>query len=992
MALARGSRARVTVTLSEALSEAPTLTAEGGEHWLLADAGSDAQLHRYGFTYVASGAEAEVTPTLTLVAVDGSGNRAALSFAGPRFDFTAPVAGEVTWSAGGKRAVRRGDVVTFAATTESGVSLVSARAVGLDGAPLAELLASVEAGGVAGSFVVVPWADAVQVELRLTDEAGNVTPAGFLRSAPIVIDDAAPTGGSLEVEARTATPFVLVRVRGNGASAIRFGGPLLEADQWLPLAVPGTIGVTLTGGVGQKTLTAELADEAGNVAALSQPVTTLYDPLGDDTPPRVLVATATSATTVRLAFSEAMSPGDVVALVRYRVEPPLALSAATYDAATQSVTLTTAEQVPGRSYLVVIDGARDLVGLPLDQASDAVVFTGFGAVAVVETLQPESGAILVDDGSEQVRLSWSPRSGTTAYALDVFADVALTQRAPGYAASVVVSSASAVLTLPVGRSYFWRVRSDTNVPGVHSAVASFGLVGSVLAVYCPAGATCVAGSGQGTVNSPFASLGAALAFAAGHPRPWTIAVAARGGGQAYDESVVLPGGLVLRGGYDPTFAEAARDPALNPTTLRSSLAVTVLVEGVTAAAPVTLEGLRILAADSGPSYAVFARGCSDGLTLRDLALQGSTLTSNSGESYALYMVDSGTSPATAPLVEGCVITGASSGKGDGAVRLERSSPTLRRCTLTAGAPSGPAAERTALVSIDGSPLVVESTLTAPPGGSAHVIRLRAGNASGATPVLSRSRVVGGGGASSAVFAVEVFGNARVVDTAMVVGPSVIVEGVTAFNAPGDTANHLTISSSMLLVDGNGSSGGQGWVYGVRLNGAAHLRLTNSIVALDGPHSGTLVALLDGGGDPDGNPGTPDLAPAVDSLQHNAILGFTYVFQNGGTCPSSCASTQAALNTASLVVDGAAPPAAAASGNVGDETVAGVGGLALLDLAARDLHFTLASPAAVTRGGKDVNQDTCGVTLDGDCGDAPLDLDGMPRPGADGFFAMGPYEP
>lgn len=95
----------------------------------------------------------------------------------------------------------------------------------------------------------------------------------------------------------------------------------------------------------------------------------------DTTPPEITGATATSSTSVNVAFNEALSATTAENVNNYEIDG-LTISNAELEANNSTVTLTTSEQTAGEEYLITINGVEDLAGNPI--ADDSVVnFTGY---------------------------------------------------------------------------------------------------------------------------------------------------------------------------------------------------------------------------------------------------------------------------------------------------------------------------------------------------------------------------------------------------------------------------------------------------------------------------------------------------------------------------------------------------------------------------------------------------------------------------------------
>ncbi len=1000
-----GAGMEVTVELSftEALAAAPVLYFEGEAGRFDFEVGEALDASTYVMRYHTVGVEPQGSVTLSLEAEDRAKNPAQLPVAGLSLDFEPPAADPLTWDAGGRTAVRTGDLVTFGTSIEPGAVVVSVELQGLAGNALAVPAYAEAAGVVSGSFTVPAPGQSMRLELRLRDAAGNVTPAGERLSTPIPFDMAPPSGGGIAFPAAVvSSQSITLEVWGSGASAVRLTGDVLEAGQWLTAAIPGSLPVTLTAGAGDKTVTAELRDGAWNVLAVEEAATTLFDPTDDHSSPRVVSANAVSSTEARLFFSEALVEAPAELGANYVISQGLEVATATWEPATKSVLLTTeTQQQPFRLYLVTVSGVGDPFGNPLAADGSAATFSGFGLASPPEPLAPAADEIVVDDGTHEVELSWTSRFGTGEYLVELYTDEAMTTAVPGYAGGLSTPDAFHQATLVPGLTYWWRVHTDLNDAGVFSPLQSFALVEGVLHVSCPSAQACEAGVGHGTTNLPFQTIGEALSFAASTGGAWTTQVAARGGAAFYDESLVIGPGVSIVGGYEASFTQVP-DGVLRPTRLYSDLVYTLLISGVTASSPTLVEGLSIRAADDGPSHAVLVEGCDDGLVLRGLELRGSVNHDNKDESFALTMRDSGDSPATSPLVEGCRIFGADSGNGNGAARITRSAPTIRDCEITGGRPF---ANRSALVLVDSGAIVEDCRIVTPPEGvwwtlyrDGSAVVISASNvATAPVPVVRRSRleanVIVGSTNGSINDNAGIFssGPMLVANNVIVVGDAMRAWGIDA-SVSGTTPADMVVAHNLLIVRPPSNVTNNTRAGGIQAQGYTAIRALNNLIVCEKPLSQT-SGFQDWSGDPDSNPATPDTIPVFASIQNNLVVGCSHLFMNhyGEPCYSWCYDSAAELNDESTVIDGASPMAGTADGNMGSETVATIAELELEDFAADDFHPTIDTPAAVTQGGKDPSGSDCGPALASPCGDVDEDKDGHSRPGVDGEYSLGPFE-
>ncbi len=974
-----GVELTVQVSVDERLAEPPTLTFDAaGESraFSLDDTDGDA----FTFTYLPIGVEAEGPLTASLHVVDEAGNAADLPIVGPTLDFTPPAATPIVWDAGGRQSARPGDEVGYSAVVETGAELVSVSLLRLDAYLFADLTASTTAaaGAISGS-VVVPNLAGVRLEVRLRDAAGNVTPEGALRSEPLLIDAEPPAGGTIAFTAAAVTSqSVQLLVTGAEAEAIRLTGGVLEAGEWITATLPGVVDVTLTTVPGVKTVTAELRDAAWNVAPVVDPASILFDPSDDHSAPQVVSAAAESGTVARLFFSEGLDVASAEDPAAYVVQPALDVTGATYEAATHSVALSTAEsQYPGRLYVVTVAGVEDVFGNLVDPDADAADFTGFGTVTPPELLSPGQGEILIDDGTHEVTLVWAERVGTTFYTVELFTNAGATVPVTGFAGGVPTGDTFKTVGLEPGRTYWWRVSTDLTESGVVGETGSFALLDGAVHVHCGEAESCGAGLGHGTKNLPLRSIDEALAFAT--PLGWAVKVAERGGSAAYDESLVVGGGVTLLGGYVAPDFDDPVDPSLDPTIIASDLLYTVLIADVTAAAPTLVEGFAVHAGSYGPTHAVHVERCDDGLVLSELDLYGAMNVENVAESYALSMRDSGASPATAPLVASTVVHGSSGGGGGGAVLLIESSPTLSDCEIHGGARDGGGFTSRGVVSIDGAPRIVDTLITNDPvvsqnaSSGARGVELSVSDPT-VTPAtrIERTRVLmRGAGGCPFVSGITSNGNLEVVNSVVNIG---VGQGVGfAAGAPATHTTDVLLSSSLVVTSPFCNDGASA----VAIGAGAKARIVNTLMVCDWEwwaQQTDSAALEDDGGD-------------ITSLQNSVLTGCNAVFKRGATTYS----TDVELNTAALIVDTGTPLAGAALGNYGPETVADRAAIAFENFGARDFRLKDTSPAEVRDGGKDAAAETCGSALDEPCGEVTLDLAEQPRPGGDGQTSIGPYE-
>src|SRR5262249_15133076 len=147
---------------------------------------------------------------------------------------------------------------------------------------------------------------------------------------------------------------------------------------------------------------------------------------------------------------------------------------------------------------------------------------------------------------------------------------------------------STMATLQPGLTYWWRVTADVTDPAATPTPGQFRLFGSEVYVACAASEDCSAKI-DGTRNQPAGSVAGALRLAQ-ELGLTTVWLATRDGGAAYSETVVVPVGVSLLGGYTLDFTN--RDVSANRTLIAGQSTYGFTVADVHPSDPaVLLEGL-----------------------------------------------------------------------------------------------------------------------------------------------------------------------------------------------------------------------------------------------------------------------------------------------------------------------------------------------------------------------------------------------------------------
>lgn len=291
-------------------------------------------------------------------------------------------------------------------------------------------------------------------------------------------------------------------------------------------------------------------------------------------PPQVESATATYVSTVEVTFTQRMHLPSLRNPSHFTVSPALAVLDAQPQEDGLSVVLVTEPQAGGRLYTLTVSNVFDALGEPL---TGTATFVGFGPQADGEPpalLAPPSPGYLMQPS---VTLVWSPRFGAHHYTVEIARDPQWTQPVAGSPWRVVEPQVELTVSLPVGETYFWRVRANVTDEGAWSQ-GSFALLEDAIYVSCPHDKACEEDSttARGGRAQPMRSLQRAIdtALLLGLPR---VLVAGRGDA-AYPEPLsIIGGGVSVEGGYSPGFSE--RDSQRYPTRVETP-GVTAVVGAV----------------------------------------------------------------------------------------------------------------------------------------------------------------------------------------------------------------------------------------------------------------------------------------------------------------------------------------------------------------------------------------------------------------------------
>ncbi len=930
---------------------------------------------RYRLTRRLDGSEPEGLVAASIGLVDLSGNTTTVAGGEVLIDFTAPAVSALAWLLPtGKEALTHGDVLDFTGELDEEPAVLTARLLDALGETVLELPAPTVAAGTGGwvlsGTATLPPAGLspgyVTLEVVAADVVGNTSQPAASRGAPTLVDLEAPSALlALSGKPLTQAATVEVQVAAADGVDVRFGGDITDAPTWRSLAAGGSFTVTLQAGVGEKTVSAVVRDLAWNESALLVDTIT-YDPNVDETGPRLVGAAAANSTTVILTFDEPLTPSTAVSLASYSVvdtsdDTPLTFGPLSQLGDGRQVLMTTDTHAPGAEYRVtalLVTDASTNANL-IDPAYDDAVFTGFGLsdASPPFVIGPEDGGVVADPAAE-VRLAWSERFGATIYTVEIERDGALWPAG----AALTASEAFLEVALPAGHTYTWKVRADVTTEGEYSTPASFGLVDDVLYVSCPAPGTCDAG-GKGTIDEPFARVARALDVVARNPDTlWEVRIAGRAGAASYDETLVLPTNLILRGGYDPADPLfEARDLDDHRTIIGSSSIATVQVRGARVARPVTLDGLELENDSVYEAYTLYIADSDLGLTVSETVVRGPPGVT---KSVAVYLASAGDSLGTGPTFTDVRAYGGALGSLGGSTigMLSRTSaPTLIDCVIEGG--DVVQGISVGLRASDGFLTLRTTTVRGGDAGASgfSLVGLEADTTevdiersyvSGGVGPGNTGGGVGGGIIKGSVFVSPAYGNSGATPGLFVWNPAKVT-----------TISHSTIISGYTSSDDPTRSAL--WAY------QARPVVVSSILAMRGGY-GNCIGLI-------GNLG-------VSSLHDNVLTGCACAYKfHGGVC----STTEEQVNDPAVL----APTAtAAAAGNLTYESVANFAALGFANAGAGDFRLTGGTDADVLTSGRDALSSTCGADGSSSCGGFAEDYDGDERPGADGEWSVGAFEP
>ncbi len=220
----------------------------------------------------------------------------------------------------------------------------------------------------------------------------------------------------------------------------------------------------------------------------------------------------------------------------------------------------------------------------------------------------------------QTNLVWAAKPGVKTYKVYLARDVDFTQPVSGFPFSTEETSVSVTFTDDI--TYYWRVQSNLDADQVFSATRKIHVFDKTLYIHCPATIEECSNDGMsGNKSFPFQVINEALPVA--KYLNLEVHVAGRtdsqSGTQAYNESIVLEQGLIVKGGYNAQ--NWTRDRDVNETIISSTDAIVVKANNIQDTT--LLDGFTIQSqCSTGKCYAIHTEFSSSKFTISNNTIHG----------------------------------------------------------------------------------------------------------------------------------------------------------------------------------------------------------------------------------------------------------------------------------------------------------------------------------------------------------------------------------
>ncbi len=403
--------------------------------------------------------------------------------------------------------------------------------------------------------------------------------------------------------------------------------------------------------------------------------------LADSEPPQLVSAVAANPESVVLTFSEPISSESAEMLESYVIAPPLAVDSVALAADGQTVVLAVQAQQDKTSYVVTVEGIRDLAQNVISAPNNQATFVGVAAVpdsSPPDPILPPWGTRLF--GASSVTLRWGARAGAASYQVEVAYDAGFIQQAPGSPYTVAAPATELKVSLSEPVTTYWRVRADITSTDAYGA-SMFEVMGDTLYVFCIAAEVCSDSGRAGNITNPYATINRALADAKEHGIG-RVEVADRGAGAAYEELVLLQDGVSMYGGYSESFASLDPDSGAYVTAIHSDGVATVYGEDISN--PTTLDRLTLLGGNSGVVHTVELLR-SPAILLSRCDVGGGVATQ---ESVGVRLLESGRGSTSKPTLLDNVVVASDAAVLSAGIYADNSDSVLQGNTVVGGVASG----------------------------------------------------------------------------------------------------------------------------------------------------------------------------------------------------------------------------------------------------------------------------------------------------------------
>lgn len=184
-------------------------------------------------------------------------------------------------------------------------------------------------------------------------------------------------------------------------------------------------------------------------------------------------------------------------------------------------------------------------------------------------------------------LSWSAKIEASYYTVEIARDPDFSQAMAGSPFTTEATNLS--VTFEDAYTYFWRVRANTTEEGKYSQVWRIHVLDDALWVYCPAEETdCSNEDKIGNKSFPYQVISKSIVEA--KAKNLELRVVSRGNSVAYNETIELTSGVVLKGGYQKDWS---REIDNHDTIIENSQSIVVKAFDIYGSGETLFEGFTV---------------------------------------------------------------------------------------------------------------------------------------------------------------------------------------------------------------------------------------------------------------------------------------------------------------------------------------------------------------------------------------------------------------